>query len=428
MNRPFSVDPPRGRSGLWLVAAVLAAITAWVYMTRIVLPWEHYVNVEAGTMKATLGDLYSPWYGTQALLREGKNPYGREVTGEIQTAFYGHAVVQQAGTKVIDEQRFAYPVYVVFLLAPAAKMGFETAQTWVPLILALAVAGSVVIWMSVLRWRLSLILAAALVLFFLASPQIAQGFRLRQLGFVVALLLALAAFLIQRNHVILAGVIVAVATIKPQMIILPFAWFAVWTFGDLRRRWKFLAGFLVSLALLVGAGQWILPGWLRDFAAGLVAYRKYGPVTTPLQLVCGDTAGMLLGAVTVAGVLVWGWKNRKCDAGSSEFVWTLSGFLMGAAVALPQLPPFNQVLLILPTLILVRDWSRLPRAGRAVFAMCVGWPWITSLILLAARINLKSTRAVPLVPSALVLLLPFLLPALLMVRRASGMNRPSHPA
>ena len=48
--------------------SLLAAITAWLYMTRILAPWEYYYNVEAGTMKAVPGDLYSPWMGARALL------------------------------------------------------------------------------------------------------------------------------------------------------------------------------------------------------------------------------------------------------------------------------------------------------------------------------------------------------------------------
>jgi len=367
-------------------------------------------------MKAALGDLYSPWYGTRALLVQGKSPYSAEVTREIQVAFYGHDVLPGNG-RIVDEQRFAYPVYVVFLLAPVARVGFETLHAVAPLVLAVVVLIAVRLWMAVLGWRSSRLLAWAVALFILASPQIAQGLRLRQLGLIVGCLLALSVWLMVRNYLLLSGAALAVCTIKPQMIVLPLAWFLLWAIGDLRRRWRLLAGFAGGLALLIGAGELVLPGWHRDFFAGLVAYRRYGPVTTLLQLALGRRAGVIVATVLITVLLAWGWIHSKCAANSEEFAVVLSAFMLGAAIAMPLMPPFNQVLLILPLLINLRDWSRLPFWGRIAFAICAGWPWIVSIILLASRVPLKSLRPIPLLPSGLALFLPVLLILLLMGRR-----------
>jgi hypothetical protein len=404
---------------LWLLLSLLAAVTAWVYMTRVLAPWEYYFNVEAGTKKASLGDLYSPWLGSQALLLHGKNPYGPEVTHEIQMAFYGHDIVQkyEAGTKIIDEQRFAYPVYLVFLLAPTVHMGFETLQVVAAAVLGVAVATSVWLWISFLQWRRSTIIAAAMALFVLASPQVAQGLRLRQLGLIVGCLLALAAWLVFRNHLALGGAVFALSTLKPQMVALPLSWFLLWCIGDLTKRWRLLGAFSATLALLVGAGELILPGWLHDFLAGLAAYRKYDPFLSLLQVALGNRAGAVVAAAAVAGLLAWGWMNRKHGADSPEFALTLAAFFMGTSLAFPLIPPFNQVLLILPALMVVRDWGKLPSAARVVFAGCVSSPWIVSLVLLASRPDLRSLRPIPLLPSVLVLFLPFLLPMLLVARR-----------
>ena len=413
------MDKIRERPRLWLLLSLLAVSIAWLYMTRVLVPWEQYFNVEAGTMKAALGDLYSPWFGTRALLVDGKNPYGPEVTHDIQMAFYGHDIVQarRPGTRAIDEQRFAYPVYVVFLLAPVARVGFNHVQEAAPLILALVVAMSVWLWMRTLRWRPPAILVSAITLFVLASPQIAQGLRLRQLGLIVGCLLALSSFLVVRGHLMPAGVILAVCTIKPQMVVMPLAWFLLWAMGDLRKRWRLPTGFGVALTLLVAAGELVLPGWPRDFLAGLAAYRQYGPVTSLLQLTLGDSAGMVMAALSIAGLLAWGWIHRKDAADSAEFGTVLSTFLLGASLVLPLMPPFNQVLLILPLLIVLRDWSSLSRWGRFAFVFCVSWPWIMSLVLLASHVQLNSLRAVPLLPSVLVLFFPALLTLLLIARR-----------
>lgn len=412
----FSMVRFRVSSGLWLALSLGAVAVAWLYMTRVLVPWEQYFNVEAGTMKAALGDLYSPWYGTRALLVLGKSPYGAEVTHEIQMAFYGHDVVPGNG-RIVDEQRFAYPVYVVFLLAPVARVGFETLHAAAPLVLAVVVLIAVRLWMAVLGWRSARLWASAVALFILASPQVAQGLRLRQLGLIVGCLLALSVWLMVRNYLSFSGAVLAVCTIKPQMIVLPLAWFLLWAMGDLRKRWRLLAGFAGGLALLIGAGELILPGWHGDFFAGLVAYRRYGPVTTLLQLALGGRAGVIVAAMLIAALLTWGWIHYKCAANSEEFALVLSAFMLGAAMAMPLMPPFNQVLLILPLLIILRDWSRLPFLGRAAFVICAGWPWFVSIVLLASRLPLKSLRPVPLLPSGMALFFPVLLILLLMGRR-----------
>jgi glycosyl transferase family 87 len=412
------MKPRQATPRVCLLLSLLAAAITGLYMHRILLPWEHYFHVEAGTLKAALGDLYSPWFGTRSLLLYRKNPYGAEVTHDIQTAFYGHDIRAGApGTRPIDEQRFAYPVYVVLLLAPTANVEFVNLQAWAPLVLALAVVGSVGLWLSVLRWRPPKMKAWALIVFVLASPQIAQGLRLRQLGLLVACLLALGTWLVVRNQLLAAGAVLALATIKPQMIALPLAWFVLWTIGDIRQRWRLLGGFCITLGLLAGAGEFLLPGWPRDFLAGLMAYRKYGPVTSLLQLALGNTAGALIVGFGIAALCAWGWKRRKHSAESPAFTYCLSVFLMGAALALPLMTPFNQILLVLPLLILLRDWARLTVAARAVFVFCVSWSWIASLALLVLPLQLKSVRPIPLLPSALELLLPFLLPLLLSTGR-----------
>jgi 4-hydroxybenzoate polyprenyltransferase len=83
--------------------------------------------------------------------------------------------------------------------------------------------------------------------------------------------------------------------------------------------------------------------------------------------------------------------------------------------------PNNQVLLLLPLMFLLRDWKRLPRAGRIAFTVIAAWPWLASLFMLFSPPTIESSSRMPLLPSALVLLFPFLMAALMFVRfRQSG--------
>jgi hypothetical protein len=407
------------RNWLWFVVAVLASTVSWVYMHRILLPREYYVNVQHG-LKEQMGDLYPRWVGTRELLLNGRNPYGKEVSREIQMAFYGHPIEQtydKPASEIVDEQRFVYPLYVVLLLAPTVHADFAQLQTWAPVVLAVLIAASVWLWLGVLRWRPPPLATAALILLVLSSPQIAQGLRLRQLGLFVAFLLALASWCVTRQRYFMAGTLLALSTIKPQMVALCLLWFLLWSCGEWRKRWPLAAGFGVSLALLAGVAELLLPGWPRYFIEGIDAYRKYFPTTSPFRLVLGNWVGGAVSILAVAALLAFAWRSRKVAADSSAFIQVLALFLIASTLVLPLLTPFNQVLLLLPVMLLLVGWNRLPRLGRIVFAALVAGPWITSLFLLLHPPPLDSFSHLPLLPTALTLLFPFLVSCLIFVRQ-----------
>jgi hypothetical protein len=411
---------------VWLLLSILAAGITWLFVSRILGPWEHFVDVEGGNLKAQMGDLYPRWVGTRELLLHGQNPYSPEVSHEIQMAYYGHAIDQQLGKPgvgVVDEQRFAYPIYVVFFLAPSIYSDFPHLQLWAAMILAVLVAVSVILWMGLLRWGPPPMMVLAIVLFVLSSPQIVQGLRLRQLGLAVGFLLALSAWCAARNHLAAAGIVLAVATIKPQMVILPLAWFLFWGVSAWPKRWPLLAGFGISLSVLVGLGELVLPGWVGFFLSGLVAYRKYVYATSLACAGLGTRAGWGVSVIAVGGLLLAAWRNRQAEAGSSAFIGTLSGFFVVAALVLPLLPPFNQVVLLLPVMAIIRDWTAVPRIGRRIFAFVLMWPCIACFALIMAAPRVNYPGRLPLLPSAITLFDPLILLLLLVTTRVS----PSEP-
>jgi len=416
---------------LWLLLSVSVSIITWLYITRIVAPWNDYIGeYEHGGLKAQMWDLYPRWVGARALLLEGRNPYGPEVSHEIQMAYYGHTITQDysdTSHKIVDEQRFAYPVYVVFLMAPTVLADFAEVYRWGPVVLGLLAALCVPLSLDLLQWRLPRPMVAALALFTVSSPQIAQGMRHQQLAIVVGLTLIAGAWCVRRNQLLCAGAVLAWSTIKPQMSVFPLCFFLLWVMGDWPRRWKLLAGFLLTLATLVAAGDLILPGWIGYFVEGALAYRQYFPTTSLVRLALGDWAGGIVSGIVIAFLLLLAWRNRQADAASPEFVQTLSAFLIGATLVLPLLTPFNQVLLVLPAMMLLRNWNTLLPLGRRAFFFMVAWPWIASLVLLLLHPRPDSTRRLlplPLLPLALVLFVPFLF-ALLFATRSGPARLPA---
>ena len=397
---------------VWLLAGIVASVVNWTYIHRILLPWEQYVHVQRGNVKVPMGDLYPRWVGTQEMLLHGLNPYSAQVSHKIQTAFYGHPIEQtyeKPESEIVDEQRFAYPVYVVFLLAPMVHTDFDVLQRWAPLVLGALTVVSIWLWQAVLHWRPPLWSQFVLVLLVLSSPQLAQGLRLRQFGLLAAFLVALATWCVLKDRLVLAGIFLAVATIKPQMVALCLVWFFIWSIGDWKKRRTLVAGFTVTLGTLIGTGDLLVPGWVRYFLEGLEAYRKYFPVGTLsiARLILGNWVGGILSVVAAIVLLIYAWNRRTVSAESADFAWTLSLFFITTTLVLPLMPPYNQVLLLLPLLIFVRDWIHLPRWDRMGFAVFMAWPFVAAAGLLIFPPPIDMRRSA-LLPSTLLLFVPLL--------------------
>jgi hypothetical protein len=405
---------------LWLLLSLFVCGITWLYASRIQQPWAGYIGMMHDGVKVPMGDLYPRWVGTRELLLRGRNPYSPEVSHEIQMAYYGHSVTQdfrEPAHQIADEQRFAYPVFVVFLMAPTMYVDFAQVYRWAPLVLGLLAALSVPLSLDLLRWRLPPERLAAITLFTVSSPQIVQGLEHQQLAIVVGSLLIAGAWCVSRNYLTIGGMILACSTLKPQMALFPLCFFLIWMTGNWRRRWRLLAGFLAMLAVLIGGGEFVLPGWIGFFLAGAAAYQRYFPTTSLLRIALGDTLGEIIGGIVVLGFLLVAWRNRRETADSRKFATIFAGFLMGTILAFPLFTPFNQVMLILPAMLLLHDWNSLPRFSRLVFVFSTSWPWITSAVLLAFPPNLNSPSRMPLLPSLLVSLFPLFLPLLLLSRR-----------
>ena len=108
-----------------LALAVVASASTWFYVNRILRAQQIADAAIHDRPRGNLSDLYPRWLGARELLQHGRNPYSAEITREIQQGYYGRPLDPARADDPKDQQGFAYPVYVVFLLAPTVDLPFR---------------------------------------------------------------------------------------------------------------------------------------------------------------------------------------------------------------------------------------------------------------------------------------------------------------
>ncbi|HTR22690.1 MAG TPA: glycosyltransferase family 87 protein [Terriglobales bacterium] len=371
-----------------LVAVVLALAFGMVYYYfGVLLPIRDRVLLSLWGVRGCHSDLYPRWLGARELLTHHRNPYSDEVTREIQLGFYGRSLDPSKPTERADSEAFAYPVYVVFLLAPFLGFPFASVQITCIWLIYLCTLASIPLWIRGLGLSLpplAFLLSAVIVM---SSYATVDGAHLQQLTLVVAFLLAATFALLSRGNLVAAGVLLALATIKPHLVLLPAAFLLLWAISEWSSRKRFVVGFAGSMLLLLLASEVVLPGWIRLWRQAL---REYARAHNPPAL--GTMLGLPLSifAFTI-GIVLCGiafWRARKEQAGSTRFSIAVVSALILTELTIPNAGGgafYNDVLLIPVVVWLFVCGTELARKSP------LGWlAWGLALVALAGQWLLAS--------------------------------------
>jgi hypothetical protein len=400
-------------SWLLFAASLLIGFSVWHWAETILVPANTQAAQSKGVPIGNNSDLYPRWLGARELLLHRRDPYSAEVTRDIQRGFYGRPLDTGNPAHPIDQAAFAYPLYVVFLLAPTVTFPFSVVAEVFRWFLLFGIAASVPLWMQAVGLRLKALQTAAVMVLAVSSYAAVLEFHMQNLAALVALLLALAAASLVRGWLLLSGFLLALATIKPQLSWLFVAWFLIWAAGRWSQRKRLVWSFTATMFTLVLAGAALAPSWLREFVAAVYAYGKYATDPSVLYIFFPSVLTWVVAAALVATLLGLSWKWRTCAPGSSEFGWALA---WAAVVTLSLIPvsAYNQVLLIPPFLALfaqrpaIAFLGLIPRAlAKAAFAS-QGWQWATAVVLLLASplLSGEQMRAAVQVPVYTMLAVP----------------------
>jgi hypothetical protein len=385
-------------SNLGLFLALLLATGTWFYVQHILIPHQIADAAAHDHPRGNLSDLYPRWLGARELLLHGRDPYSPAITREIQAGYYGRAIDPSRAGDPLDQQAFAYPAYVIFLLAPTVNLPLSDVSRGFFWLLWLASVCSVLLWVRGLRWKASKSTIAVLSLLTLSSIPFIQGVKLEQFSLLIAALLAGCAFLLVNGNFMVAGVLLAVCTIKPQLVLPLAAWLILWAASDWRRRKAFLLGFFLTLGILFGAAEWILPGWIPEFFHAVAAYRQYTHAQSLFDNLTDRRWGLVLGLAISLMAAVICWRLRHDSEESPRFVFAFALVLAVTLATVPTVSTYNQVLLLPGILLLVHYgpqlWklNRLTKLAWTFAAAALFWPWVAAVGLTIASFILPASR------------------------------------
>jgi len=391
---------PSRRALLALALAMMGAASMLYYHQRLLVPRA----LEAGLAKHLRGvyafgnDFYPVWLTSKQCLQQGRNPYSTETTVQIQKGLFGRPLDPRIATDPTDLRMFAHPAFTILLLWPLAELPFPVARVVLVLLLAVMTLASIVFWTRALSWDLRWNWLAVIFLLTMCSYPTLEGLYVGQLGLLVAFLLAASILALQRGRLLLAGILIALTAIKPQMTLLAGFYLVLWSSQDWRKRWRFGVALSSTLLLLTGASLAIWPRWIPSWAHVVLQYHRYAR-----RALVGEVLGSALGphaagpatlimiAAGMVVALVLAWNNRAAAADSLEFWLTLSLLLSITTVTLlPGQAVYDHVILLSGALLLARWWPSVRstwilRALMATGLAILLWPWFASCGLIVLR-------------------------------------------
>jgi hypothetical protein len=310
------------------------------------------------------GDLYPVWVGACAVLH-GHDPYSEAISERIQLRVYGRTLTEYELEHGKDQHRFAYPAYVAFVLAPLTQCSYNTARALASGVFAVLIALSVLSWLRTVGWRPPPAVFAWVIVIVLLSPITSRGLRLVQVGILAGFLLSVAALAVARHHLLLAGGLLAVASIKPQLALLPTAWLILWSLSGFGKRWQLIFGFMCTFVALMAGSAALVPNWIPHFLAGLPAYWRYTGAPSSFDAIFGRPWSAIPTLLVFVALAIIAWKSRFADASTMEYTVALTLALAATAWAVPaNFDPYNQVL-SLPVVFLLGRMMR-EKASRSV--------------------------------------------------------------
>ncbi len=301
-------------------------------------------------------DFLVHWMGTRNFLQEGTSPYSEETVVKIQTFAYGHKAEEGE-----HELRVAYPLYSMIVFAPYSIIeNYDLARALWMTTLELCLLALSYLSLKITDWnpgrRVLLAFFLFSILWYHALRPLING----NVVIMIALAIAGVLFSIRKKQDELAGVLLALTTIKPQVSIVFIIFIFVWAFRN--GRLKVVGWFLASIFLLSLSASLLIPDWILQNLREIVRYPGYNPPGTPasaLRALMPDVWGRV--GIAISGLmilsLIFEWAVMR-NEDYKNFLWVAFTTLTASQWVGIQTDPGNFIVLFPAIVFLFSIWEK----------------------------------------------------------------------
>ncbi len=348
----------RDRPILLLIFLIMLILVGLVALT--------WANYRFAVQSPGGNDFLARWMGARMWLMEGISPYDPRVSMATQEMIYGRPA---DASKWEDLGHFVYPLYSMIFFAPFGLFEYLLARALWMTLLEVGLAALAILSLRLVGWQLPPSRMALLAVFSLLWYHGLRSVIVGQFAVIGAVLIVGALLLIQREHDFEAGILLALATSKPQMVILIIPFVLMW--GYSQRRFRLFGGFFGGMAALVLVMMIFIPNWPLQMIWQIMDYPSYSNrIGLPTSIIAGWIPGLSQQLYIGLNSFFWvyllvewvlAWKK-----GSPWFTWTalmtltITNFIVRTATA-------NYAMLLPVIFLIFKIWEeRLGRVGRWV--------------------------------------------------------------
>ncbi len=349
----------RYRSTFLFIALVLVSLLGLAGLT--------WANYRFSVQNPGGNDFLARWMGAHKWLMEGISPYDEKVSLATQNMIYGHPADVSKGE---DINHFVYPLTSMIFFGPFGLLEYLPARALWMTLLQLSLAGLAILSLKLVRWTISPVRMAVMILFSVLWYHGARTIIVGQFAAIEALLLIGALLLIYKEQDGFAGLLLALATTKPQMsyLIIPFVLF--WAYS--RQRFTVFSGFFGSLVGIFVASLFFIPNWPVQMIWQIMEYPTYTErIGSMVSILASSIPGVsrqlsiilyifFWGYLIVEWILAWG-KDRNW------FIWTALMTLVLTNFLVSRTATTNYVMLLPAVFMIFKVLEyRWPKVGKAI--------------------------------------------------------------
>src|SRR5215216_992257 len=262
------------------------------------------------------------WSGVRAFLIEQIGPYSTEIAQRVQELAYGRRAFSSEYGFILND-----PFYIVLLYTPLALLrDFTLARSIWMLVSEAALVGTVLLARNLSEWQPPRVLYVSLLCFGLFSyfslNALITGTPAIMLNFLyLGILLAIRSYSDE-----LAGALLLLIAYQWEVGGLFFLFIMLFVFAN--RRWNVLAGFGMSLVILVVVSFLVYPGWGLPYIRAVLSdwYRGANLTFGHILSVWIPDSRFSIGAIVslLLGVVVFLEWLGSVRAHFRRIVWTAS--------------------------------------------------------------------------------------------------------